>query len=970
MEIPQNILRELEERKARAILGDAPSDANTRIHANELPIPSEQSSVTESSILDLPAPTEKVGGQIGTVSPATIEAKPLYRGLASEEKPAEAAQIAEPQGPTLGIQKGRTLESGKSEPGFKISFSFPKFFGKKKPHYAHPTLKATEWQGKATRGESVLASAAPTTSGVGAPTWTPTVPSGQGVGVGAPATSDVAQQKTNFNIPIGPIGPMRPIGLIESFPHKPTGIELLFEYLSKAAVYLAIFLTPLFFMNSSDTLGLSKQLLLSTLALISVVGWVGNVISAGNISWRKNAVMWTVLLSALSAVFSSFFSGGFWVSFLGDAGRFAFSGISMLSYLIIFSVAFQSFNKKDFTVAMWLWLSSVFISSLFGLAQIFGKFILPFDPYNLRTFNTVGSVFGLSLFALSPLPFIAAFFQSVKDWRIKSVLLIMAITQIAYAVLIDFKIAWISLAISGLALVLINFKNPTEASSPAVAHKEYQKSLVLPLFLVVFAIVFWFVAIPPISGLEIPAPAGPTYGASIDIMAKTLGSQPVFGSGLETFPYVYAKFKDVSLNQSDYWGTNFNDSASAAITWATTSGIFGVVALLSFIALFGIYAFKNIAASNAVNTGFFSQPARAGMLASWIFILASKFFYPTPLPLELAFWVLPALFIVSIFQGQTLKTQEFSRSDLVESSGGDATWRYFFRSGSFGTLGIFFVLMIVLLGALIGSYFSAKRFVAERIFVKAAAVENTAENRDGIINSITSSISSDPYESRYFRILSQVLFQKMNDVVAEIQKRPEADRRATPEESAQLQNLTIRTINSIRRAAALDPKNVGVSVDAAESYRGLVSLVQGAEDLAIQNYERASEMEPINPFIKTQLGQLYLVKSNLFGVGTAAPDTELAAKARGIFEKALELNVNYANARYFLALIQDKAGERQTALENFKLLRATNPKNELIAQIVQNLENGIPALGYPPQPATPPESPSTGAAKGVPPSPK
>ena len=69
----------------------------------------------------------------------------------------------------------------------------------------------------------------------------------------------------------------------------------------------------------------------------------------------------------------------------------------------------------------------------------------------------------------------------------------------------------------------------------SVFAKEYQKSLVLPLFLVVFAIVFWFVAIPPISGLEIPAPAGPTYGASIDIMAKTLGSQPVFGSGLETF---------------------------------------------------------------------------------------------------------------------------------------------------------------------------------------------------------------------------------------------------------------------------------------------------------------------------------------------------------------------------------------------------------------------------------------------------
>jgi tetratricopeptide (TPR) repeat protein len=890
MEIPQNILKELEERKLKALLGSAElaTDANTHsINSGQALIPANDANdviPADAGIQDLDSGSSAYSEPISPITPISSMAQTLSNEQKTE-KPASS--------------------------GFKMPKLSFKFFGGK--------------------SRSVL------TSTVEAP------------------------QKTNLNIPLSPIGPISPIhstgsgqvGLIESYPHKPTGSELFFEYISKIAIYFAIFLTPLFFMNSSDMLGLSKQLLLSTLALVSIAGWVGKIISAGSISWRRNITLWPALLVAVSAVFSSFFSSSFWVSFLGDTGRFAFAGISIISYLIIFYVSIQSFSKKDFAVSMWLWLSSVFIASLFGTAQIFGKFILPGEAYRLRTFNTVSSPFHLAIFAASSIPFLVAFLQGVKNWRVKSIALVMAAVQLSFAILVDFRVAWISLAISGVFLVLINFKNPTEAESAAAAHKEYQKSIVPPLFLIVFAVSMLFIAIPAISGFQIPIEANPSYGVSLDVMAKTLKSWPVFGSGLETFPYVYAKFKDVSLNQTDYWGINFNDSIAEAFTWPTTSGAFGTVALLSFIILFSTYAFKRIGARGSMEGGFGSVSAKAGIFSSWIFILASKFFYPTSLPLEFIFWLLPALFVISC---------------NVSESGEENTWRYFFQAGSFKTLGIFLAMMVLLLGTLIGAYFSVKRFVAERVFVKALIAEDKPENRDGVINDITSAITSDPYEVRYFRVLSQVLFQKMNDVVATIQKRPEADRKATPEESTLLQNLTIRTINSIQRAVALDPKNVGVSTEAAESYKGLISLVQGAVDLAIQSYETASEMEPINPYIKTQLGQLYLVKSNLFGDGTGFVDQEIAAKARALFEKALELNTNYANARYFLGLMQDKAGERQAALENFRLLKAANPDNELIAQITQNIENGIPALGYPPQTATtPPQSSSEGSAKGVPP---
>ena len=873
MEIPPNILKELEERKARAILGE------------NNPTSSAPDGGTSRGAAQTGADSPEPKGQ-------TLKPEFPRSDLGNLEKPASMAQV-------LGQEK----KSG-----------WFGFFRKK--------------------NKVVLTSAVET------------------------------QPKMNLNIPLPPIGPIGPIGLIESYPHKPGGSELFFEYVSKIAIYLAIFLTPLFFMSSSDTLGFSKQVLLSTLAFVSVAGWVGKVISAGNISWRKNAVLWPALLVAISAVFSSFFSSSFWVSFLGDTGRFAFSGISLISYLVIFYAAVQTFSRKDLTVSVWLWLSSVFAASLFGLAQIFGKFILPWESYNFRVFNTIGSPFHLAVFAASSLPFLFAFLRGAGSRRLKAIILIMAAVQMVLVILIDFRVAWISLALSGAALMLINFKNPEEfesavsAASDAAARKEYQKSLALPVFLIVLAIAMWFVTVPAIDGFQIPTEVNPSYGASFDVMTKTLKNWPVFGSGLETFPYVYAKFKDAVLNQTNYWGVNFNDSIAEAITWPTTSGAFGTVALLSFIAVFSVYAFKRVGKRGGSESGFGSPSAKAGIFASWIFILASKFFYPTSLSLEFIFWLLPALFIVA------QNNADYTRNDAEGSTA--ESWRYFFQAGSFKTLGIFFALMAAFLGTLMGTYFSVNRFLAERTFVKALMTEDKPENRDAVIENITKAIVSDPYEVRYFRILSQVLFQKMNDVVVEIQKRPEAERRATPEEGALLQNLTVRTINSVQRSVALDPKNVGVSTDAAESYKGLVSLVQGADDLAIQNYERAAEMEPINPYIKTQLGQLYLIKSNLFGYGGSPVDPELSAKARGLFEAAVKLNPNYANGWYFLALIQDKAGEREAALNNFRVLRAMNPSNQLIARIVQNIESGIPALGYPPQPATPPVSPAAGSAKGVP----
>ena len=98
-----------------------------------------------------------------------------------------------------------------------------------------------------------------------------------------------------------------------------------------------------------------------------------------------------------------------------------------------------------------------------------------------------------------------------------------------------------------------------------------------------------------------------------------------------------------------------------------------------------------------------------GILASWVFILSTKLFYTTSLPLELMFWFLPVLFVL------TQTNSDFTQTD-VENSYSAPVSVYRFQQGSAKTLAVFFLLLVLLTAALGGLYFSVKRWLAENNF--------------------------------------------------------------------------------------------------------------------------------------------------------------------------------------------------------------------------------------------------------------
>ncbi|MBU6414985.1 tetratricopeptide repeat protein, partial [Patescibacteria group bacterium] len=125
-------------------------------------------------------------------------------------------------------------------------------------------------------------------------------------------------------------------------------------------------------------------------------------------------------------------------------------------------------------------------------------------------------------------------------------------------------------------------------------------------------------------------------------------------------------------------------------------------------------------------------------------------------------------------------------------------------------------------------------------------------------------------------------------------------------------------------------------------------------DLAIRKTEDTKALSPFDVGVAFQLGFLY------YQAGTFD-------KAQAEFERAVSLNANYSNARYFLGLIYDRQGNKASALDQFQKIAALNPDNQEVKKIIQNLQSGHPALFGVVPPAPAPEKRGTapvGETKG------
>lgn len=739
----------------------------------------------------------------------------------------------------------------------------------------------------------------------------------------------------------------------------------------KVFVGLAVVLIPLFFLPiTSNYLELNKQVMLLLLIFVGSIFAVLKFFSSRDLKFSSSSVDIAIVAFVVVYVFSTIFSlskiNSFWGWSLGVSASLLTLFLLVLLYLLI-TIVFH--DKKTISLLIWALVISGSITTIISILQLFGKFIFPIAITRAVTFNTIGTPYSAALFSAVFLPITVAISSSLKGLS-KVLLLLMAILMLLNIVMIGSSAAWVVLAVEMVIFFIIGMYLQGSARNLTVATS---------IIILLISLVFIVLQLMPFNFLNIPAEVAPSNRATIEVVKQSVLTAPFLGTGPGTFIYDYSKFKPGDVNQTAFWSLRFESGSSEILNKAASIGVFGALILLLIFLLAIWSGLKDIRLLIKEKAGSDTM-LYVGVFVGMVGLILSHFLYSIDFVLWSMFWVFMALLMV---------LGNHSKVSFLDNSGIDTK----------KTAKIFSVLFLVVIFGFI--LVSLPKYLGEVEYSKA---RNNTSNIDETIGHIEKAINLNPSADVYYRSLASVNLVKLQSLLGSTKDIPQ-------EMIDQIQALAINSSQASERASALGPNNVENWISQGFIYQNLVGVVDGADLAAIKAYQKAVTLEPLNPYIFTEIARVYIglsgsapensggqdenlklasdnintaisiktdyipahflqaiiyAKNNNFPeavkkleeIKTALPDDADLAFQLGVMyynnnqledaklelERALGLNENSLGSHYFLGLITDRMGDKDSAISHFQILSDLDPKNTIFEKILSNLRKGDSAL--------------------------
>jgi len=638
------------------------------------------------------------------------------------------------------------------------------------------------------------------------------------------------------------------------------------ERISKIALYILIFLMPILFLPwTANVLEFNKQALLIVAVFVASFAWILRGLISGKInldlSWIHIPVIVLFLIYLVSTIFSLWPYGSFW----GWPQTTSESLLSLLGLLLFYFLLINVFEKKEIFYVLSFFVLSVLLATIYGILQFFGKFLIPIDFTKTNSFSTVGGMNNLGIFTASLLPLIVMALVQSKKKLYRVLFLSALIVLFTFLFLINFRITW-WLVIAG-AVLLVAFGTQKRDVFD-------NRWLVLPMFFLAVALLLSFLRFQVPGIPQAPLEIFLKHKPSFDIVWQALKEKPVLGTGPGTFIYNFSKYKDISFNQGAFWDSRFDWASSKALTVLGTVGILGTLAFLILIALFAFYGIRYlfrkeiqsslVAAENQTSGDSNYWLFGAGVFISFLVLTIGFFLYSSNISIDFLYFLMLGSFVALFSE----RKKEF-----------------ILKPSSLITLGVTFVFTIVFIFGLGILILETQRYIASVSYLRGVKLLQNNQT-DPAIKQMERSVRMAPGNDFYWRELSQLYLKEINEVnKTDLPKE---------EKTKQIQLYINSSVNSAKAATDTNPSNVSNWSVRGFVYQSLIGVVRGAADWAITCYDRAEELEPINPYFPTQAGISFLGKAV---VSSQEEKNELMQKAKEKFEKALELKPDYSPAK-------------------------------------------------------------------------
>jgi tetratricopeptide (TPR) repeat protein len=677
------------------------------------------------------------------------------------------------------------------------------------------------------------------------------------------------------------------------------------DKLTEQGMYLLIFLMPLFILPFSvEAYEFNKSFLLVFGSVVLFFIWALDAIFIKKrIIFSKSLLTASFIFYLLALLASVFFSVDTPSSIWGYSGNFSDSFVfyagTFIFYMVFVSLAAIKGAKRVITKSISALIYSALLASVAALPYYFGFTQLPGFGGAVAGFNPVsGYSHAFAIYLLVMLFVILYDFSSNGLGRARKIVDILAMLAIIVnIILIDWPVIYLMVFVLCVALVFFGGAREKED----VAHGVES---VIPLMMI-FSSLFFISSVNlneimvgklsmgnsssigsmvreaagiNMSNLNTSVQNGFGLGEALKIANVSLSERPVLGSGLGTYYYDFFKYKSVDFNNSPNWTLGFNKAYNEILEKISTIGVLGVLAYCLLAVLAFLLVMKN--AKTEKNGEF--------LMVAFLSLLLFQFLFFETSILKFLF----VLFLAIASAGKLAAAADGKYANEIVSFDIQG------KSMSGGVISVFGVIVILVCSTSMALGIQIFRAEAKYVSVINAGDPQSVDTAD-----MEEVVRLNPYKGDYAAGISGIYLSRVRQLVNL--------NRDDQDTLNQITNEANSALTYAAKAVEVSPNNMLLWENYSYIYKSIDSLgMDGANKWAIKGYEKAIELAPNDPTLRTELSKLYLTQYE-----KDKNDEDKKAdleKAKAELIKSQELKSDYVDTALELALVYsyEKDGDK------------------------------------------------------------
>ena len=668
--------------------------------------------------------------------------------------------------------------------------------------------------------------------------------------------------------------------------------KISFYGLSAILVLLPVFVLP----GALVPLASHKGFLLVAGLIVSILAFIVARLKDGKLILPKSWILLSGALVVVSTLLSALFSSAREMSMFGvafDTGSFWFICSAFL--LMLFSALVINNEIR----ARFVLLGALFASGIAFLFQIL-HFIAPgffaFSPVTAEiTSNLIGSWTGFGVWAglvaiLSV--FLIEFFQVSKTLkRLLAGLLILSLFSIAA---VNFLLIWKMVGV--FALILFVYKISVFSSEEEEDKKNFPFfSFGLVLVSLLFLISSGFIggSLSEALGTQ-RVEVRPNLPSTLEVAKGIVSESPVLGIGPNRWADAWSMYKSDSINATRFWDVPFSVGSGSLLTYASLGGALTFVSWLLLVFFTIATDFKIVSRGSRRKLNFTGLAFFIGGLYSLVVLAV----YSGGLIMLLAMFG-----FLGVFVG-------LSR----EEDGEFLRFPSFLRKGFLSTL-----IMVILMLALVSLGVKyIEKFTATYRWNKALTSETIEQSESNIIRSLNLNTND-----LYLRTYVQVYFAKINTLL-------NAEEPISEEDQLAIQNGFTQSVSALNQAIVWNPDSYINHQALANLYATAGNSNSDSDNFyleAINEYQRASELNPMNPRLKLEIARIHFLLDDL-------------NQAKDVIDESLALKGDYLDAIFIASQIQQALGNRTEAIALAEIALSLAPNEQILVDYLDRLRQG------------------------------